>query len=61
MCSRCEEPTERCEEDQIIYNEKPICPDCLSFLRGWKCNGCDSFFDAINLEACPYCGRESPI
>jgi predicted sulfurtransferase len=30
ICARCESPTGRCEEDEIVVDEDegPICPEC---------------------------------
>lgn len=34
MCVICDEPTERCEEDSIYYNDEgPLCTECYHTLE----------------------------
>ena len=33
ICWLCEEPTERCKEDQILFKNKPICEKCFEILE----------------------------
>ena len=32
ICSLCDDPTGRCEEDTILHKDKPICEGCSSFI-----------------------------
>lgn len=32
LCSLCNEPTGRCEEDTIWHNDDPICEGCCTML-----------------------------
>ncbi len=36
MCSLCDEPTFRCEDDELLRNGQPICEDCYQKEPGDK-------------------------